>query len=120
MQTMLTVLALLATLVLLTHACRLLIADARAGVDLSMGAESLFSHLWLFAGVLTSVALILQDIGGVWLVLVCVPVFYLLSLPVRRLIKAIFLGADVPVEQFQHRGFAKMNREAEARKQQND
>lgn len=75
MQTMLAILALLAAWILLIHACRLLIADTRGGVDLTMGAESLFGNLWLFAGLLTGVALVLQDIGGVWLVLVCAPVF---------------------------------------------
>lgn len=107
----------LAALVLLVVASRMLIADARGGVELSMGAESLFGNLWLFAGAVSGGALKLAGIGGWPMLLGLMVLFYLASLPARRFIKMLYLGADVTVDdRGTPGGFAAMDRKATKRK----
>lgn len=51
-------LLLVLALVLLARAWRVLVQDARAGYDISMGAAGLFSGLWLLGSVSGAVALV--------------------------------------------------------------
>lgn len=97
----------------LIAACRTYIADARGGFEVSMGGEMLFSQRWLLAGAMAGGALKLAGIGGWWAVIAGIIVFVFASYPVRRLIKAMYLGADVPLESVSKPGgFAAMDRKA--------
>ena len=110
------VLLFLGALVLVIYACRLLISDARQGFEISMGAEMFYSNLWTLAGIVAGAALML-GFGMGWLMLVaCVVLFFVLARPVRRVIKALYLGIDMPVEEpGSPSGFAAMSRKARDR-----
>ena len=85
---------LIISLLLYLYACKVLIDDARGGYSLTMGGEGYFSQLWIFASVLgVSGAVRLWHFSW-WLFVPVVIVLYVLSFPVRRGIKAVFLGMD--------------------------
>lgn len=95
-------------------ACRRLIADARSGWEISMGGDMLFGNFWLFAGGLAGGALAAAGYGW-WWVIVGLVIFHLDAQPVRRLIRALYLGADLPAPESKAEsgGFAAMDRKAQ-------
>lgn len=106
----------LGAVILPVIACRALISDARGGWETSMGGEMLFGNLWLFAGGLAGGAMVAAGFGWWWLIIGFV-VFYLLAQPVRRVIKALYLGADLPEPpESRGGGFAAMDRKAGKRR----
>ena len=85
-------------LLLYLYACKILYDDARQGFYITMGGEMYFSQIWTFAAIFTAVGLIrLFDLNG-WLAVPAIIVLYLISIPVRRLVKFLFLGADLGKE----------------------
>ena len=82
-------------LILYLYACKILIDDARAGFYVTMGGEMYFSQIWTFAAILTAVGVVrLFTING-WFGIPIVIICYIISIPVRRAIKFLFLGLDL-------------------------
>ena len=91
-------------------AARLLVADARGGVEISFGTAMLFSNLW-FAGCL-AVAWASVVLAGVsaWWGLAIIAFGWWLKGRVYGAVKATWLGADVAPPA--PRGLAEMERRA--------
>lgn len=111
-------LSLLASLLLLLQACRVLIADARSGYEISMGADGLFSGHWLLAALAAAAALWMWQVGWGWAMLLFV-LLYAGKLPVRALIVALWLGRDLPANAAPA-GFKEFLRRAEAARTSKD
>lgn len=87
---------LLVGVLLLAHACRVLAADARNGVGVTMGGEMWFGQLWMLGAIACAWSTTSLLALPWWAGLITFALLFLLKSLALRIIVALFLATAMP------------------------